>query len=112
MNHNTPPMTENTIQLSAFAARNTGERIITKPLGTLTLKLNSSGVSCTKGTIDIEGQTIPILSRNLMSRKPQKAIGHHSCILLLEAGQHPARYKVGYLVDDILDIPHIAKESL
>lgn len=112
MNHDTNSTTEDTIQLPAFVARNTGEHIITKSFGTLTLKLNSNGNSSIKGTIDIEGQTIPILSRSRMSLKADKAMGNNSCILLLEIGQPPTNYKVGYIVDDVLDIPHIARESL
>ena len=112
MNNNTTSVTKESIQLSTFAARNTGERIITRCLGKFTLKLNSNAKSSTRGAVDIEGQTIPILSRSLMSRKPDKAIDENSCILLLETGQPSANYKIGFLVDDVLDIPRIAKENL
>lgn len=112
VNNDTTSATQETIQLPAFTARNTGDRIITRCLGSLTLKLNSNSKSHTRGTVDIEGQTIPILSRSPMSRKPDKVIDHGSCILLLEAGQPHANYKIGFLVDDVLDIPHIAKENL
>lgn len=112
MNHDKTSTTEETIQLPTFAVRKIGDRIMTRCIGTFTLKLSSDTKSHTKGSIDIEGRTIPILSSSLVSRVPDKSIDHGSCLLLLETDQSTDNFKIGYFVNDLFDIPKITKEII
>ena len=112
MNHDKTSATESTIQLPTFAVRRIGDRIMTKSIGIFTLKLNSNTKSRTRGSIDIEGQTIPIMSSSSVSRIPDKAIDHGSCLLLVERDQLTDNFKIGYVVNDLLDVPKVTKEII
>lgn len=69
MNHDKTSTTEDTIQLPTFAVRKIEDRMITRCIGTFTLKLNSDT-------------------------------------------QSTDNFKIGYFVNDLLNVPEIAREII
>ena len=111
MNNNKASAEERTIDLTTFATRRTDGSIVIKNIGVFQLKLACKSDSHTRGTINIAGKTLPILSSQHTSLS-QNEINEDSCILLLDADPSFSNFKIGIIVDDITQITKIANDFI
>ncbi|MBW8017656.1 MAG: hypothetical protein FVQ82_15875 [Planctomycetes bacterium] len=112
MNDNKSPTSKKTIDLATFATRRVGKDLVIKTIGVFKLKLRCDSNSHTKGTINIAGKTLPILSNQYSTSLSKNEIDKDSCILLLDANQSFLDYRVGILVDSVAEIAKVAKDFI
>ena len=101
-----------TINLATFATRRVGNSVVIKTIGVFQLKLRCDGKSRTKGTINIAGKTLPVLSNKHGTNSSRDEIDKDSCILLLDASQSFFDYRVGILVNNVAEIAKVAKDFI
>ncbi len=112
MNDNISSTEKKTIDLATYATRRINNGVVIKTLGVFQLKLRSDGDSHTKGTINIAGKTLPILSDRRSTNLSQNEISKDACILLLDADQSFFDFRVGILVDSVAEIAKVAKDFI
>ena len=112
MNDNKSSTNKKTIDLATYATRRINNGVVIKTIGVFQLKLRCDSNSRTRGTINIAGKTLPILSNQYSTSSSKNEIGKDSCILLLDADQSFFDYRVGILVDSVAEIAKAAKDFI
>ena len=98
------------LSLAAFAAGKTDNGVKIKEMGEVELKLSDNFSSHTRGTINIAGKTLPVLSSDQMPQIQHSEITEDSCILLLDSNTSSTEFKVGVLVNDVSEIIKVAHD--
>ena len=112
MKDNNSLIKKKTIDLATFATKRVGNSVVIKTIGVFQLKLRCDGNSQTKGTINIAGKTLPILSNQYSTSLSKNEIDKDSCILLLDVDQSLFDYRVGILVNNVAEIARVAKDFI
>lgn len=112
MNDNKSPTNKKTIDLATYATKRINNSVVIKTIGVFQLNLRCDRKSRTKGTINIAGKTLPILSNQHSTSSSKNEISKDSCILLLDEHQSLFDYRVGILVDSVAEIAKVAKDFI
>ncbi len=69
---------------------------------------NDTPPSQLRGTIELDGQLVPLVDTSICSRAERTEISHSSCIVVIERDYASQRFRVGVIVDDINEVMQLA----
>jgi chemotaxis signal transduction protein len=99
--------------LITFVARRIGSEIQVHCRGCRELILpNDIPPSQLRGTIELDGQPVPLVDASIRSRAEGTEISHSSCIVVIERDYASQRFRVGVIVDDINEVMQLATGRL
>lgn len=95
--------------LITFVARRIGSEIQVRCRGCRELiPPNDTPPSQLRGTIELDGQLVPLVDASIRSHGKGIEISHSSCIVVIERDYAAQRLRVGVIVDDINEVMQLA----